>query len=210
MAQSKAEAGELLAEVRKALNLDALTPPRGSISRTFREVSKKLTFARGAVPYSIADLIGYLCAYGYEDRAATAAELLGSIDPLTWDIDYSYVRDAIHTSCFFAIQAGKGHLADRLIPFLALPGPLDPQRGRDHFQPNAYILSGGALELPFEAESTDREDPESLGQASVMDLRSLSTMWLFGGSPEWPLQRITRHVDMTIEKLHALPGWHPW
>ena len=42
------------------------------------------------------------------------------------------------------------------------------------------------------------------------DLRSLSTMSLFGGSHDWPQQRIDDHYDDTVRRIKEMPGWGQW
>lgn len=214
MAQTKTEASELLAEVREALDLDTLTPPRG-IAPTFREVGKKLTFGRGATPYAIADVVGDLCAYGYYARAADAALLLGRIDPQAWDITYMYVRDAIHTAYFFSVRAGDHARAARLEPLVTIPGVMDIAAGRSHHAPQPRVMDGSMLKLPFEGgvepiPNYPIKHEDRLASAAVMDLRTLAPMWIFGGSAPWPRERLLTQVDSTLHQLHQLPGWHPW
>ena len=214
MAQTSAEAHDLVERVRAELSFESLNPPKGIISRVFREVEKKLTFGRGATPYALADSVGFLCAYGHYRHAVDTSAVLGAIDPQSWDIDYSYVRDAIHTSYFFAERAGDSQGASQLASSLALPGPMDAQRGRDRYVPNAYVLNGEGLGLPFEnnpdVAGLGGSEIQRLGSAAVMDLRAFAPMWIFGGSAAWPRDRIMAEVDSTLVKLQNLPGWEPW
>ena len=215
MAQTRTEANEVLTSVREALDLRTLRPPRGLISSAFREVEKKLTFGRGSTPYSLADSVGYLCAYGYYQRAVDAAVILARIDPLTWDISYLYVRDAIHTAYFFALHAGDRVQSMRIEPYLALPGKMDAQLGRDRYEPNVRVMDGTMLARPF--ESTIDPSPEHpikysdrIASSAVGDLRGFAPMWIFGGSTDWPRERIIAEVNITLAELYELPDWQPW
>lgn len=41
----------------------------------------------------------------------------------------------------------------------------------------------------------------------VSDITILSTMWLFGGSDEWPIPRIEAEWDRTTAAIRDLPGY---
>ncbi len=74
-------------------------------------------------------------------------------------------------------------------------------------------MEGKGLRLPFSEENmalwaAQPVDMSStiIGEAYV-DLSYLSTMWLFGGSAEWPRERIDAFYDETVANITALPAW---
>jgi hypothetical protein len=93
-------------------------------------------------------------------------------------------------------------------PFVGRPA------GPGKYCPLPRTLDGKSLKLPFDdphyGDGYPVKPEDMIGSAAVMDLRKLSTMWIYGGSETWPQARIEQQVTTTLEKLYALPGWEPW
>ena len=195
---------DALAErVREAIDLGKDAPVRGALARPFKAVGKKLSFRAGAKPDDLLSAIFVLSAYSRYEKAVDASVLLGEIDPDSWGIDYNYVRASIHLSAFFAERAHDG-IAALLAPYLAVPAG---------YQPAPLVMAGETLRLSFERrpyEGYPLDMTSAMAGDAIHDVTELSTMWLFGGSNEWPRERILSQVDSTIERLHALKGWAPW
>lgn len=70
------------------------------------------------------------------------------------------------------------------------------------------------MRLPFEKWDLWNAQPadmtSTIAGEAMMDLARLSTMWLFGGSAEWPRERIDALYDSTVEQIKRLPGWDKW
>ena len=189
--------------VTGALALDALEPSR-KFAGEFRRLGKKITFGRSSSPAGLWSIVVTLCVYGKVVNAVDASKELESIDPDTWDIDYSYVQSCIFLSHYFAYAAGDDEAVAVFQRFLVRP---------DHYWPTDRVMSGGLLKLPFEQES----HPEYLGglelnlfSQAIVDISMLARMWTFGGSDEWSRDRIEEQIDTTIAGIHSLKGYEPW
>jgi hypothetical protein len=181
---------------------------------SFGEVEKKLTFGRGAFPYAIHDIVLDLCAYGYYQRAADAAVMLGRVDPLTWDMDHMYIAGAMEAAYFFALRAGDQARAKLIKPWLGRTTGLYLERGETRYFPTMGIMDGETLKLPFDDPDYGKEScwrrEDEIAMAAIYDLSTAAMMWNYGGSVAWPRWRIMEHVDTTIAKVYALDGWAPW
>lgn len=194
----------LAEQVRNAINLREDEPSRGPLARPFKAIKKKFSLRQDAKPDDLLSAVFVLCAYARYQKAVDASVLLGEIDPRSWRIDYNYVRASIQMSAFFAERAGDETSATSLRPYIAIPSG---------YQPAALLLSGKTLRLSFEQrpyEGSPLDMTSTIAGDALHDISDLSTMWLFGGSVEWPRDRILSQVDATIGGLHALKGWQPW
>ena len=194
----------LAEQVREAIDLGKDVPPRGPLARPFKAIKRKFSLRSGAKPDDLLSAIFVLCAYARYENAVNASVLLGEIDPVSWGIDYNYVRSSIHMSAFFAERTGDKASAASLAPYIALPSG---------YQPTPLLMSGKTLRLSFERrpyQGSPLDMTSTIAGDALHDISRLSTMWLFGGSSEWPKERILSQTGSTIEGLHALTGWKPW
>jgi hypothetical protein len=214
MAQTKVEAEAVLADVKVALDLGTLNPTNKWIKQSFWEVENELTFGRGAVPKSIYSVAGYLCVYGYYERAAAASVVLGRIDPLTWDITYWYARAAMEMAYFFALRAGDEAWARRVRPLLGRPTVSDLAFLEERFFPSSAVMVGLMLRLPFNDPEYGNDLPgqpaDWIAADAMNDLSSLVVMWNYGGSTVWPQERIMQQIETTIRGMQSTDGCGPW
>ena len=201
---SKQDREQLVRDVMDAADLDSLDVPV-KMRGVFNLVRKKLTFSYGAVPRALGSAGTILLTYGYFERVCEISLLLGRIDRDTWGIDYNYVRGLIHHTAYVAYRCGYESQSKALKPIVRMPPDWVPQE---------RTLLGLGLRLPFEKMEVWQRQPVDMTSTIVgeafADLRALSTMSLFGGSRDWPQQRIDDHYDDTVRRIKEMPGWGQW
>ncbi|WP_454149469.1 hypothetical protein [Microbacterium lacticum] len=197
---------ELAAEVLAAADLDTL-PPSKRHGGDVRRLQRKLTFGRGAVPSALASVVHLFLLYGDFARAYRVASVVERIDPETWDIDYNYVRGMIQDTAYEAHRLGYLAEASELQSWIRHPAG---------YTPPEILMNGSRLRHPFSEENMTewRAQPvdmtSTIAGEGLMDLSTLGRMRLFGGSREWPRERIDAFYDETVERIKALPGWATW
>ncbi|WP_454114872.1 hypothetical protein [Microbacterium lacticum] len=190
-------------EVALLLDLPTIRFPK--VSRpVFAKAAKRMPFAKNSTQGALASVCEFLLVDDQFERVFPIARALGRIDMHTWIIDYIYVRGIIHHTAYVAQRLSLFAEAAELEQFLRVPA--------DYF-PQPRLMEGKGLRLPFSEENmalwaAQPVDMSStiIGEAYV-DLSYLSTMWLFGGSAEWPRERIDAFYDETVANITALPAW---
>lgn len=201
-----AQQKDLEVETLKAVELETL-PPSRIHGRYVRQLQRKLTFGRGAVPSVLASIVHLFLLYGDFARAYRVASVVERIDPETWDVDYNYIRGIIQDTAYEAHRRGYLAEAAELQSWIRHP---------EGYRPPEILMNGSRLRLPFSERQMAKWAAQPVDMTStiagegLMDLSTLSRMWLFGGSSEWPRERIDAFYDETVANIKALPGWATW
>lgn len=199
-----AQVKQVTSDILAAAGLDTL-PPSRTHGALVRKLQKKFTLGRGAVPSTLSSIVDEWLLYDFFDRAYNVSLAVGQVDAATWDVDYNYIRTIIHHTAYIAHRQGFLAEAAALEPLLRIPA---------HYQPTPLLMSGERMRLPFEKWDLWNAQPadmtSTIAGEAMMDLARLSTMWLFGGSAEWPRERIDALYDSTVEQIKRLPGWDKW
>lgn len=197
---------DLAAEVLMVADLDSL-PPSKRHGKYVRQLQRKLTFGRGAVPATLWQVVDTFLLYGDFARAFRISRAVAVIDQATWDIDYNYIRGIIRDTAYVACRLGFLVEAAELQSWVRYP---------DGYTPPVHLMNGSRLRFPFSEESMVewRAQPadmtSTIAGEGLMDLSTLAMMWSFGGSSEWSRERIDAFYDETVANIKALPGWATW
>jgi hypothetical protein len=230
--QTRAEAKAVRDAAVAAFRISELELPRNNdIRDSLNPLKGKISFGPGADPFTLNNAAAYLAAYGHEGRVRDGALALGPIEPATWNIVYEPIRQLTHVAFHFAHRAGDTSGAEQLEPLLFregdsydifrgvfIPSQHPPGTPTVGDRPTAEMLSGAWLNRPFEnVGKYDNPGPhgrggrteDRLASAAAGDVLTASMMWVWGGSADWPRERIDDYVDALIPQWHALDGWAP-
>lgn len=197
---------QLAAAILDAADLGSL-PQSKTFGKYVRQLQKKFTLGRGAVPATLMSVTDVFLLYHDFERAYRIAREVKRIDPETWDIDYNYIRVILNDTAYAANRFGYLAEAVEVRSWV---------RYRAEYSPPALLMNGSRLRHPFSEESMAvwRAQPldmtSTIGGEGLMDLSTLATMWFFGGSTEWPIERIDEFYDETVANIKTLPGWATW
>ena len=185
-----------------ALDLDDVPLPRGVAA--FAKLPKGFTLARTAsgVP-EMGLMVSTLAVYGQTARAGRGVREFQAFpfgtarfpEPSSWQI-------AIHTVWYFAGRTGDlGTVAEldqltELFPLSDLP---------------AAYLDGRILRNPLDlpAEVQEKRPTRNRASSYLMQLSTLASMWVYGGSDAYPRSRIEAEVERYLTSLFALPDCAP-
>ena len=190
-------------EVSLLLDIPSIRFPR-IMRPVFARAAKRMPFSKNSTQAPLADVCEFLLVDGQFERVFPVARVLEKIDVHTWIIDYNYVRGIIHHTAYVAQRLSLFAEAAELEPLLRVPA--------DYF-PQPRLMEGKGLRLPFSEENMSLWAAQPVDMTSTIigeayvDLSYLSTMWLFGGSREWPRERIDMFYDETVANIKALPAW---
>jgi hypothetical protein len=206
MPQTKEQAQDLSIRARRAFDIASLKLPRNDFIRAaLNQVRSKLGLGPGASPYYLHNAAAFLGCYGHEHRLLAGAVVLGEVDPAQWRIGYEPIRQLIHTAAYFAHRAGDAQGLRLLEPLLFRERDAN---GDPKGRPSEEFLSGAQVRWPM----TERQI-EVAGNAIGVELAgrivTLATMWAWGGSADWPVERIDATATEVIDWWHGLPGWEP-
>ncbi|AMM19829.1 hypothetical protein AX769_06255 [Frondihabitans sp. PAMC 28766] len=119
------------------------------------------------------------------------------------------IRDMINGARWYAVRAGLRSVIERLTPAAFDPPGYKP-----------LFLSGESLMRPLDDPATranvglDTNEPFDILPVSerpgpfLMDLSKMSTMWAYGGSAEWPVERLEAERVRLEAAMKELPGMH--
>lgn len=138
-----------------------------------------------------------VAVFGDAERSALVAAALRVPDLTLSHTQKTRQRGAYSTSCFAAVRGDN-------------PPPVeDRTSGWTVKQP---LMDGLALRHYIDRSAAERQMDEFMPVTGHLDgfasdIAILSTMWLFGGSNDWPLSRIEAEWDRNATAIRNLPGY---
>lgn len=135
-----------------------------------------------------------LAVFGDTERNSLIAAALRVPDLTLTHVQKTRQREAYATSCFAAVRNGDA------------PPVEDRTSGWTVKQP---LMDGLALRHHIDRSAEERQMDEFMPVSGhldgfVSDIAILSTMWLFGGSDDWPLSRIEAGWDRNATAIRNL------
>ena len=192
----------LTAKLVEALDFESLDLPKTIKAFIRPMISKTFSLTKYASLPSLVGGVGALSVYGETDRACRISEVLGEVPADRGLPDYEYYASSIHVSYYFAIRNNRFQLAEALEPLLTL------KRGV-----NRNFLEGQTLKYPFHDEAARAElraqgyADKSFVMALIIEIVTLSSMWVRGGSEIWPVPRIDQQIDLCLDEIDTYEGY---
>lgn len=157
--------------------------------------------------YHLITTASALCLYGELDRAVTGLLPLQEVPVWEYNIpDYGSTLYAVRGTAFFARHAGREDLVERLAPLLQAPPFYDPKPITMTSRMLSQDLDLTEAELAGMRHITSAEWIERYVDACAAYGRAYS----FGGSEEYPPERILHEISRFATKIFTTPGYEPY
>ncbi|AMM19828.1 hypothetical protein AX769_06250 [Frondihabitans sp. PAMC 28766] len=174
-----------------------------------KRAGKSVVFTSDRSKVDLLQAFFVLLAYDKWDRASPIAVTLSQIKNLGTG-QFAVLRYMLHGARWYAVRHGFDEAAEELTPAA--------------FQPDGYrplILDGTSLRRPLDhpvRRANVGLDPDRPNDAFVesarpspflLDLAEMATMWGYGGSKEWPVERLEAERERLERAMKELPGMEP-
>ncbi|WP_157887486.1 hypothetical protein [Frondihabitans sp. PAMC 28766] len=148
-------------------------------------------------------------SYDVWDRALRIAREVADIPKLRWG-QFEPLRDMLQGARWYAARHGLHEIVDELAASAFQPSDYEP-----------LFMDGGILKRPLDKPSSRANvglDPSRPNDAYptndrplhfLDDLAMMSTMWGYGGSKEWPVERLEAERERLEAAMKELPGMAP-
>lgn len=167
------------------------------VAAELKKIAKSRSFNNDSAGSGLIRASVLLAVFGDADRNALLAEALRTPDPSLSHTQGTRQRGAYATACLASSRTGS------------TPSIEERTRGWTVKPP---LMEGLALRRYLDRSAEERQMDEFMpvsghldGYAS--DMAVLATMWLFGGSDEWPISRIEAEWDRNASAVRELPGY---
>lgn len=181
---------------RAALSPNGLGLPKGASSELKRAASiRSYASDKGSSGLVVGCVV--LAVYAEFDRLRALAEVLGSPDDQFDHLQLVDQRSAFATALYPNLVRGIDDPASALL---------------SKWSVKTSLMQGLGLRGYVDRSDDERDMDEFMPVSGhvgmyAADLSILSTMWVFGGSAEWPRDRIEQEWDRNAEAVRALPGF---
>lgn len=138
-----------------------------------------------------------VAVFGDGERSSLIAAALRAPDLTLSHTQRNRQRGAYATSCFAAARDGV---------------PLPVEHRVSGWTVKRPLMDGFALRHYIDRSEEERQMDEFMPVSGhldgfVSDITILSTMWLFGGSDDWPIPRIEAEWDRNATAIRDIPGY---
>lgn len=185
-----------VAMFRKTVDPSSLRVPRAVVAE-LQKAARLRSFNDNRGGSALIRAAALIAVFGKPDRSSLLAAALRIPDLTLSHTQRTRQRGAYATSCFAAARDG-------------VPRPVgDRVSGWTVKQP---LMDGFALRHYIDRSAEERQLDEFMPVSGhldgfVSDITILSTMWLFGGSHEWPIPRIEAEWNRNATAIRDLPGY---
>lgn len=185
-----------VAMFRKAVDPSSLRVAKPVVAE-LKKVAKLRSFDSDRGGSALIRGSALVAVFGEPDRSALLAAALRVPDLTLSHTQKTRQRGAYATSCFAAARDD-------------VPPPVEERvSGWTVKQP---LMDGFALRHYIDRSAEERQLDEFMPVSGhldgfVSDMTILSTMWLFGGSEEWPIPRIKDEWSRNAAAIRELPGY---
>lgn len=185
-----------VATFREAIDPSLLRVPK-PVAAELKKTAKLKSFNSDRGGSALIRASALLAVFGDAERNSRVAAALRVPDLTLSHTQKTRQRGAYATSCFAAARDD-------------VPPPVeDRTSGWTVKQP---LMDGLALRHYIDRSAEERQMDEFMPVSGhldgfVSDIAILSTMWLFGGSDDWPISRIEAEWDRNAAAIRDLPGY---
>ena len=148
-----------------------------------------------------------LSVYGELDRAVAGLLPLKQVPIWEYNVpDYGSTLYAIHGVYFFAQAAGREDLLRLLDPLRDVP---------EFYAPKPITMTSRMLSQDLDLSESELEGMRHITEAMWMDryvsaLAGFGRAYVFGGSDEYPPERLLHEIDRFAKRIFSTPGYEPF